>query len=173
MPLFLPYRTKTPVIAPDAFVAQNAAIIGDVVVGAESSIWYGCTVRGDVNNIIIGTRTNIQDGSVIHVSSYTQGTYVGDDVTVGHSALLHACTIGNRVLVGMQACVMDDAQVGDDTIIAAGALVTPGKIVPSGQLWAGRPARYIRDLTDQDREMIAVSAQKYAELAAEYRLTVK
>lgn len=168
-PLILPYRAKTPIIAPDAFIAQNAVVIGDVVIGVKSSIWYGCTVRGDVNNIIIGARTNIQDGSVIHVSSYTQGTYVGDDCTVGHMALLHACTIGSRVLVGMQACVMDDAQVGDDVIIGAGALVTPGKVIPSGQLWAGRPAKYVRDLTDQDFEMLKVSAAKYVELAQEYR----
>lgn len=169
MPLILPYRSKAPHLAPDVFVAENAALIGDVVIGPQSSVWYGCTLRGDVNNIIIGAHTNIQDGTVVHVSSYTQGTYVGDDVTVGHMALLHACTIGSRVLVGMQACVMDDAQVGDDVIIAAGALVTPGKIIPAGQLWAGRPARYVRDLTDADREMIAVSAKKYAELAAEYQ----
>lgn len=173
MSLILPYRTKAPAIAADAFVAKNAVVIGDVVIGTQSSIWYGCTVRGDVNNIIIGARTNIQDGTVIHVSSYTQGTYVGDDCTVGHMALLHACTVGHRVLVGMQACVMDDAEVGDDVIIAAGALVTPGKKIPSGQLWAGRPAKYVRDLTPDDLEMLKVSAQKYVELAAEYRATVK
>jgi gamma-carbonic anhydrase len=122
-----------------------------------------------VNNITIGARTNIQDGCLIHVSSYTQGTYVGEDVTVGHMALLHACTIGNRVLVGMQACVMDDVQIGDDVIIAAGALVTPGKIIPAGQLWAGRPARYVRDLTPDDIQMIKISAAKYVQLAQEYK----
>lgn len=169
MPLILPYRNVLPQIADDVFVAENATIIGDVKIGARSAVWYGCVVRGDVNNIIIGQRTNIQDGTVIHVSSYTQGTYVGDDCTVGHMALLHACTIGHRVLVGMQSCVMDDAQVGDDVIIGAGSLVTPGKVIPSGQLWAGRPAKYVRDLTDDDRAMLLTSASKYVDLAAEYR----
>ena len=169
MPLIRPYRTITPQIGDHVFVAENAVLIGDVKIGTESSIWYNTTLRGDVNNIIIGARTNIQDGTVIHVSSYTQGTYVGNDVTVGHMALLHACTIGSRVLVGMQSCIMDDAAVGDDVIIAAGSLVTPGKIVPSGQLWAGRPAKFVRDLTEQDFEMIRISATKYVELAAEYR----
>lgn len=171
MPLILPYRNMLPQIADDVFVAENATIIGDVKIGAQSAVWYGCVLRGDVNNIIIGARTNIQDGTVIHVSSYSQGTYVGDDVTVGHMALLHACTVGNRVLVGMQACVMDDAQIGDDVIIAAGALVTPGKKIPSGQLWAGRPARYVRDLNEDDLKMLKISASKYVDLQTEYRAT--
>lgn len=169
MPLIKPYRDVWPRIDPSAFIAENATLIGDVLVGPDVSVWYGVTIRGDVNNITIGARTNIQDGCVIHVSSYTQGTYVGEDVTVGHMALLHACTIGNRVLVGMQACVMDDVQIGDDVIIAAGALVTPGKIIPAGQLWAGRPARYVRDLTPDDIQMIKISAAKYVQLAQEYK----
>jgi carbonic anhydrase/acetyltransferase-like protein (isoleucine patch superfamily) len=169
MPLIKPYRDVWPRIDTSAFIAENATLIGDVLVGPDVSVWYGVTIRGDVNNITIGARTNIQDGCVIHVSSYTQGTYVGEDVTVGHMALLHACTIGNRVLVGMQACVMDDVQIGDDVIIAAGALVTPGKIIPAGQLWAGRPARYVRDLTPDDIQMIKISAAKYVQLAQEYK----
>ncbi len=169
MSLIKPYRDVWPRIDPSTFIAENATLIGDVLVGSDVSIWYGVTIRGDVNNITIGSRTNIQDGTVIHVSSYTQGTYVGEDVTVGHMALLHACTVGNRVLVGMQACIMDDAQIGDDVIIAAGALVTPGKVIPAGQLWAGRPARYVRDLTADDMHMIKISAEKYVQLAQEYK----
>lgn len=168
MPLILPYKNALPQIADDVFVAENAVLIGDVKIGHESSVWYNVTIRGDVNDIKIGARTNIQDGTVIHVSSYTQGTYIGDDVTVGHMALLHACTIGNRVLVGMQSCIMDDVNVGDDVIIAAGSLVTPGKIIPARQLWAGRPARYVRDVTEADLQMLRVSAAKYVELAAAY-----
>jgi gamma-carbonic anhydrase len=168
MPLILPYKNALPHIADDVFIAENAVLIGDVKIGHDSSVWYNVTIRGDVNDIKIGARTNIQDGTVIHVSSYTQGTYIGDDVTVGHVALLHACTIGNRVLVGMQACIMDDVQVGDDSMIAAGALVTPGKIIPSGQLWAGRPARYVRDLTPEDKAMLLTSAAKYVDLARDY-----
>ncbi len=166
--LVRPYKDSAPVLDPSAFIAENAVIIGDVKIGAESSVWYGCILRGDVNNIIIGNRTNIQDGTVIHVSSTTQGTYIGDDVTVGHMALLHACTIGNRCLIGMKACVMDDAVVEDDAIVAAGALVTPGKRIPSGQLWGGAPARYMRDLSAKDLAFIKLSSERYVRLLTTY-----
>lgn len=157
-------------MAADVFIAPNAAVIGDVEIGAQSSIWFGCTVRGDVNEIKIGRRTNIQDGSVIHVASEGQGTYIGDEVTVGHMTLLHACTIGTRAFIGMKACVMDDARVEDEAMVAAGALVTPGKIIPSGQLWGGSPAKYMRDLTDKERDFLSFSAQRYVNLADKYRL---
>lgn len=166
--LVRPYKDSAPVLDPSAFIAENAVIIGDVKIGAESSVWYGCILRGDVNNIIIGNRTNIQDGTVIHVSSTTQGTYIGDDVTVGHMALLHACTIGNRCLIGMKACVMDDAVVEDDAMVAAGALVTPGKRIPSGQLWGGAPARYMRDLSAKDLAFIKLSSERYVRLLTTY-----
>ena len=143
-------------------------LIGDVVVEEESSVWYGCTVRGDVNDIKIGKRTNIQDGSVIHVSSTTQGTYIGDEVTVGHMALLHACTVGDRAFIGMKACVMDDTLIEDEAMVAAGALVTSGKIVPSGQLLGGTPASYMRDLTDKERDFLKFSADSYVRLAGKY-----
>lgn len=167
--LVLPYRKILPEIDPSAFIAPGAVVIGDTVIGAESGIWFGCTVRGDVNIIRIGARTNIQDNSVIHVSSTLQGTFIGDDVTVGHMALLHACTIGNRAFIGMQACVMDGAVVEDEAMVAAGALVTPGKRVPARQLWGGRPAKFMRDLTDEDVAGFLHSARHYADLAREYR----
>ena len=163
-----PYKDITPTIDLSTFVAETAVIIGDVTLGAESSIWYGCVLRGDVNNIIIGARTNIQDGTVIHVSSTTQGTYIGDDVTVGHMALLHACTIGNRAFIGMKACVMDDAVVEDEAMVAAGALVTPGKRVPKHQLWGGSPARFMRDLTSEEIEFLQFSADRYVKLSRTY-----
>lgn len=163
-----PYKDITPTIDPSTFVAETAVIIGDVTLGAESSIWYGCVLRGDVNNIIIGARTNIQDGTVIHVSSTTQGTYIGDDVTVGHMALLHACTIGNRAFIGMKACVMDDAVVEDEAMVAAGALVTPGKRIPKHQLWGGSPARFMRDLTVEEIEFLQFSANRYVKLSRTY-----
>lgn len=162
------YKSKTPLYDKTAFIAEDAVLIGDVTVGAESSIWYGCILRGDVNDIKIGARTNIQDGTVIHVSSSTQGTYVGDDVTVGHMALLHACTVEDGAFIGMRATVMDDAKVEKGAMVAAGALVTPGKIVPSGQLWGGSPARYMRDLTEDDRKKIAWSATHYVRLSRDY-----
>ena len=168
-PLILPYNGILPRIHPTAFIAQNAVIIGDVEIGPDASIWYGCVLRGDVNDIKIGARTNIQDGVVIHVSSTTQGTYIGDDVTVGHMALVHACTIGDRAFIGMQSCVMDDAHVADEAMVAAGALVTAGKKVPSRELWAGRPARLFRPLSDDDIRHTLHSAHHYAALARSYR----
>lgn len=169
MAIIRPFKGITPRIHPTAFIAENAVIIGDVEIGAESSVWFGCTLRGDVNNIIIGQRTNIQDHTMIHVSSTTQGTYIGDEVTVGHAALLHACTIGNRAFIGMQVCVMDDARIEDEAMIAAGGLVTPGKTIPARQLWGGSPARFMRDLTPKDLEFLPFSAARYAKLATEYR----
>lgn len=168
MPLIHPYKGKMPVIGLNVFIAENAAIIGDVVIGDGSNIWYNCTVRGDVNNIIIGERTNIQDGTVIHVSSTGQGTYIGNDVTVGHMALLHACTIEDAAFIGMQACVMDDAYIESGSMVAAGALVTRGKRVLKGQLWGGSPARFMRDLTEDEKRYIPYSAQHYLGLAKNY-----
>ena len=162
------FKNILPKISPSTFVADNAVIIGDIEIGAESSVWYSCVLRGDVNNIRIGARTNIQDGTVIHVSSTTQGTYIGDDVTVGHMALLHACTIGNRAFIGMQACVMDDAVVEDEAMVAAGALVTPGKRVPSHQLWGGSPAKFMRNLTEEEIRFLKFSADRYVKLSREY-----
>lgn len=168
--VILPYKGISPKIHGSVFVAPTAAIIGDVEIGAESNIWFGCSIRGDVNDIKIGARTNIQDGTVIHVTRNVQGTYIGDEVTVGHMALLHACTIGNQAFIGMQACVMDEAVVEDRAMVAAGALVTPGKTVPSGQLWAGRPARYMRDMTEEERAYLKISADNYATLAKDYKM---
>ncbi len=166
--MFRPFKDKSPQIDPSAFIAENAVVIGDVTIGAEASIWYNCALRGDVNDIKIGARTNIQDGTVIHVSSTTQGTYIGDDVTVGHMALLHACTIGNRAFIGMKACVMDDAIVEDEAMVAAGALVTPGKRIPKHQLWGGAPARYMRDLTQEEIAFLQFSADRYVRLSRQY-----
>ncbi|PCJ99805.1 MAG: gamma carbonic anhydrase family protein [Zetaproteobacteria bacterium] len=165
----LPYKGITPNIHESAFIAPSASIIGDVQIGEGSNIWYNCTVRGDVNDIKIGARTNIQDGTVIHVTTDFQGTYVGDDVTVGHLAILHACRIENFGFVGMQACVMDGAVVESYGMLAAGALLTPNKRVPSGQLWAGSPAKYMRDLTDKERAYIKWSAPHYVDLGQEHK----
>lgn len=167
-PLIKTIRNKTPRYERSAFIAETACLVGDVRIGAESSIWYGCTIRGDVNNVVIGARTNVQDGSVIHVSSTTQGTYIGDDVTVGHMALLHACTVKDRAFIGMKACVMDDSVIEEEAMIAAGALVTPGKTVPSRQLWAGVPAKYVRDLTADEIKFLKFSAERYVTLSREY-----
>jgi len=159
---------KKPILPDDGFIAKNATIIGDVTIAKESNIWFNVVIRGDVNNVVIGQRTNIQDGTVIHVSSTLEGTYIGDDVTIGHQALLHACTIKSGAFIGMQACIMDGATIEEGAMVAAGSLVTPNKCVKSGQLWGGRPARYMRDLTDGEKEMIKHSAKHYVELSNLY-----
>jgi carbonic anhydrase/acetyltransferase-like protein (isoleucine patch superfamily) len=164
-----PYKNIVPEIDGTAFIAENAAVIGDVTIGAGTGIWYGCTLRGDVNDIKIGKRTNIQDGTVIHTSLGVQGTYIGDDVTVGHMALLHACTIGNKAFIGMQSLIMDEVVVEDEAMVAAGSMVTPRKRIPRHQLWGGRPARYMRDMTPEEIEYLQISADRYAALAQEYR----
>ncbi len=171
--LILPHHGITPTIAETAFVAPNATVIGDTEIGPDSGIWFNVVVRGDVNVIRIGARTNVQDGTVIHVTGGGDPTLIGDDVTIGHAAVLHACTLQDRAFVGMQACVMDGAVVESDAMIAAGALVTPGKRVPSGQLWAGSPARCMRDLTEAEIAGIRASADRYARFAAEYRAALQ
>lgn len=167
--LILPYEKIMPTIANDAFIAPNATIIGDVVIGAESGIWFNCLLRGDVNEIRIGERTNIQDGSVVHVSSQGLGTYIGNDITIGHMALIHACTLEDGCFIGMNATVMDDCIVESGAMVAAGALVPPGKRVLTGQVWGGTPARYLRDIRKSDLQMISQTVPHYVKLAHLYR----
>lgn len=171
--LILPHHGISPTIAETAFIAPNATVIGDSVIGPDSGIWFSVVVRGDVNFIRIGARTNVQDGTIIHVTGGGDPTIIGDDVTIGHAAVLYACTLQDRAFVGMQACVMDGAVVETDAMVAAGALVTPGKRVPSGQLWAGSPARYMRDLTAAEIAGIQASADRYVRFAAEYRVALQ
>lgn len=167
-PLIKPFGNHSPLIAKSTFIAENAVVIGHVTMGEESSLWYGCTARGDVNDIKIGARTNIQDHTIIHVSSTTQGTYIGDDVTIGHGCIIHACTIGDCAFIGMQSCVMDDALIEGGAMLAAGSLVTSGKTIPAGALWGGRPARYMRDLTEEERKFLKFSADRYVKLSRQY-----
>lgn len=168
----LPFEGVMPVLGENVFVAPGAKVIGDVHIGSESSIWYGCILRGDVNEIRIGARTNIQDGTVIHVSSKGQGTYIGDDIAVGHMALLHACTLEDRAFVGMKAVIMDGAVVETGGMVAAGALITPGKRVKAGELWTGWPAKYARPLTDKDREMMTWTQSHYVGLAQKHKASL-
>ena len=164
----LPYRGVYPSISNRAFIAQGASIIGDVHIGGKSGIWYGCVVRGDVNEIRIGERTNIQDLTMIHCAELRQCTYLRDDITVGHSAVLHACTTEDRAFIGIQACVMDDCLVEKEAMLAAGALLTPGKVVPSGEVWAGKPAKKLRDINQADLDFFEINRQRYTRLAQEY-----
>lgn len=172
-PIVLPWRGKTPRIADTAFVAPGASVIGDVEIGADSSIWFGCTVRGDVHEIRIGARTNVQDGTVIHVTKGKFGTYIGDDVLIGHGCTIHACRLESGAFVGMGSVVLDGAVVEGGAMVAAGAMVTPGKRVPRGELWAGNPARKMRDLAPEEQEFFIKQCAHYAELAAEYRDMLK
>ena len=150
-PLILPYRGIMPKIDPRAFVAPGAVVIGDVEIGHLSSIWFGCVVRGDVNHIRIGSRTNIQDGAIIRVDSGALATIVGDDVTVGHNAVIHACTLQNRAFVGISATVLDGAVIEEGGMLGAGGLLAPGKVIRRNELWLGTPARLVRVMDDEER----------------------
>jgi carbonic anhydrase/acetyltransferase-like protein (isoleucine patch superfamily) len=171
-PTIIPFGGKTPTIADDAFIAPTAAVIGDVEIGPGSSVWYGCTVRGDVNYIRIGAGSNLQDNSVIHVDHKTFPTIIGDHVLIGHMCVIHACTIEDGAMIGMRACVMDGAVVEAGAMVGAGALVTPGKRVPGGQLWTGAPAGYARDLTEAERENLHRAPRYYADYAQSHRQAV-
>jgi carbonic anhydrase/acetyltransferase-like protein (isoleucine patch superfamily) len=159
---------KKPVLGAGVFVAENAAIIGDVVIGDESSIWYATTVRGDVMPIRIGARTSIQDNTVIHVTSDFSGTEIGDDCTIGHSAIIHACTVESFCLIGMGSILLDGVRIGTGSLVGAGALVTPGTNIPPGSLVIGSPAKVKRPLNDKEREQIRYGAAHYVELARAY-----
>jgi carbonic anhydrase/acetyltransferase-like protein (isoleucine patch superfamily) len=169
MPTILPYDGKAPRLAASAFLAEGSVVVGDVEIGDGSSLWFGTIVRGDVNSVRIGARTNVQDMSVVHVTSRTHPTVIGDDVTVGHRAVLHGCTIQDRCLVGIGAIVLDGAVVGPDAMVGAGALVPPGMVVPPGTLVLGAPAKVKRPLTPDEIAFLRTSAANYAGYAARYR----
>mmetsp|Transcript_7877 Transcript_7877/g.15208 ORF Transcript_7877/g.15208 Transcript_7877/m.15208 type:complete len:224 (-) Transcript_7877:183-854(-) len=158
-----------------AYIAPNAVLVENVKIAEGASIWYNCVLRGDVGAIRIGKNTNIQDGTIVHVASPAEeggesvDTIVGEGVTVGHMALLHACVLEDHSFVGMMACVMDGARVKTHGMLAAGALLTPGKVVGSGELWAGSPAKKKRDLTEAEIEAIHDSAERYRNLGEHYR----
>ena len=157
-----------PNVAADAFVAPTAALIGDVTIGSGSSIWFHCVLRGDTNFIRIGARTNIQDGTIIHVNAGSFPTIIGDDVTVGHAAIVHACTLHDRAFVGMGATVLDGAVIEEGGMLAAGAMLTPNKRIGRNEMWQGSPARLARVMTDEERAKFDKTAIHYAELAQRY-----
>jgi len=159
--MIFPYKEKQPEIDSSVFVAEGAHIIGDVVIGEESSVWFNAVIRGDVNHIRIGKHSNVQDGAILHVARKPNPLLVGDDVTIGHGVILHACTIGSRCLIGMGAIIMDGAEVGEDSIVGAGALVTSGTKIPPRSLALGSPARVQRELTDEEMRSIRESAANY------------
>lgn len=159
-----------PVLEAGAWVAPNAAVIGNVWLGAGATIWFGCTVRGDTNAIRIGARTNVQDNSVLHVNPGKEWALtIGEDVTIGHMAIVHACRLENFAFVGMGATVLDGAVIEEGAMLAAGGLLTPGKRIPKRELWGGRPARKMRDLPDDERARMDHIAVHYAALGQKYR----
>jgi gamma-carbonic anhydrase len=158
----------TPRVDPSVFLATGCVVVGDVEVGPGSSVWFGAVVRGDVNSIRIGARTNIQDQAVVHVTGGTHPTVIGDDVTVGHQAVLHGCTVKDRCLIGIGAIVLDGAVVGEEAMVGAGALVPPGMVVPPRVLVVGSPARVRRTLGDAEVEGLRASAAHYVGYAARY-----
>ncbi len=162
------YKGKEPKIDKSVFIAESASIIGDVKIGKNSNIWYNVVLRGDENSIVIGENTNIQDGSVVHIE-YNSPTIIGNNVTVGHKALIHGCKIGDNTLIGMGSIILGGAEIGDNTLIGAGSLVTPNKKIPSGVLVMGSPAQVIRDLTQEEKQNLVNSALKYVETANNYK----
>ena len=164
-----PFGAHAPQIADDVFIAPGAQIIGRVNIGAGSSVWFNCVLRGDVGAITVGARSNIQDGTIVHVTGGRFDTHIGDDVLIGHGCIIHGCTLQSHAFIGMGAVVLDGAVVEPDAMLAAGALLTPGKRVATGELWAGRPAKFLRVLSEADIAGNRAGAAGYARLAGVYR----
>ena len=162
------YKGVEPRIASTAFIAENASLIGDVHIGEHSSIWYNCVLRGDCYYIRIGDYTNIQDGTIVHVTSGQYATIIGNKVTVGHSVVLHGCTVKDRSLIGIGSIILDQVVVGEESFIAAGSLVTPGTVIPPRSLVMGAPAKVRRQVTDQEVARIDEHWQHYVEYKSEY-----
>ncbi len=168
--MLIPFGVHAPKVDARAFVQESAQVIGDVVIGAGSSIWFNVVIRGDVHPIRIGSRTNIQDNCTVHVTGGKWATTIGDDVTVGHGAILHGCTIGNRCLIGMGAIILDGVEIADECMVAAGSLVTPRFKIPHRRLAVGHPAKVMRTLRPDELEQIEQSALNYLEHAKRYGL---
>ena len=165
----LPFEGRLPRIDPSAWIAPTAVVLGDVEIGAGSSVWYHCVLRGDTNFIRIGARTNVQDGSILHVNRMTFPCILGDDVTIGHAAIIHACTVEDGAFIGMGATVLDGAVVEAGAVLAAGALLPPGQRIGRNELWVGSPARLQRVLGDEERAGFAATTAHYVELAQRHR----
>lgn len=166
--MFLDYEGIKPKVHESCFIANSAEVIGKVEIGENTSVWYNCVLRGDENSIKIGKHTNIQDGTVIHISK-DYDTLIGDYVTVGHKAIVHACNIGDNVLVGMGAIILDGAEIEDNVLIGAGSIVTPGKKIPSGSLVLGSPAKVVRELSNEEINQLKQSAVDYVQYAQKHK----
>jgi len=164
-----PFKGQWPTVPDSAFIFHGAQVVGDVTLGEHVSVWHNCVLRGDVNSIRVGERSNIQDGTVIHVSTRTYPTTIGKDCLIAHMAMLHGCTLKDRSFVGMGAVVMDNCTIEEDGMLAAGAMLTPGKTVGSCELWAGRPAKFVRMLTEAELAKNRGMAEHYRQLALQHK----
>lgn len=171
MPIIKSLNNISPEIAEDVFLADNCVVIGDVKIAKGSSIWYNVVVRGDVNFIRIGENTNIQDGTIIHATYKKYPTIIGNNVSVGHGAIIHACTIENNVLIGMGAIVMDNAKIGSNSIIAAGSIVLPSTVVEPNSVYAGLPAKRIKNIDEKNLDLILHTAERYKLYTSWYKNT--
>ena len=170
MPIIKPLLGKSPTIGKDVFVAETATIIGDVTLGDQCSVWYNVVIRGDVHYILIGTKVNIQDGAIIHCTYQKAPTNIGNNVSIGHRAIVHGCTVHDNVLIGMGAIVMDNAILHSNSIIAAGAVVLENTVVESGSIYAGIPARKVKSISpEQTQELIQGIADKYVMYSGWYQ----
>ena len=163
------FRGKSPIIADSCYISESVDLIGDVTLGENVSLWFGAVVRGDMHFITIGNRSNIQDNSVIHVTTDVSPTRIGDEVTVGHNAIIHGATIEDRCLIGMGTIIMDDAVIGEGSIVGAGAVIPPNMIIPPRSLVVGLPAKIVRQTSDTELEMIIERAQHYIDFSQEYK----
>lgn len=163
------FRGKSPIIPDSCYISESVDIIGDVTLGENVSLWFGTVIRGDMHHITIGARSNIQDNSVIHVTTDISPTRIGDEVTVGHNAIIHGATIEDRCLIGMGSIIMDDVVVGEGSIVGAGAVVPPNMIIPPRSLVVGLPAKIVRQTKDEELEMIIERAQHYIDFSQEYK----
>ena len=162
------FKEKIPHLGKNVYISEAASVIGDVTLGDEVNIWFGAVIRGDMHYIKIGNRTNIQDNTVVHVTTAVSATNIGSNVTVGHGAIIHGCTIEDNCMIGMGTIVMDDAVIGEGSLIGAGALIPPNMKVPSKSLVVGMPGKIIREVTTEEYKMIKERPQEYIELAAAY-----
>lgn len=171
-PPLYPFEGKVPAVDPAAWIAPTAAVIGDVTIGAGSNVWYHCVLRGDTNFIRIGAGTNIQDGTIIHVNRAAEATIIGDHVTVGHAAIIHACTLEDFAFVGMGATVLDGAVMEEGSLLAAGSVLPPRKRMGRFEFWVGNPAKFVRILGEEERARFGRTAPHYVELAGRHRATL-
>jgi carbonic anhydrase/acetyltransferase-like protein (isoleucine patch superfamily) len=169
MAMILAYGGAVPRLGRDVFVAPNATLIGDVELGDEASVWFGCVLRGDIGLIRIGARTNVQDLACMHLTDGVSVTIIGADVTIGHGAILHGCTVGDRCLIGMGSILLDNAVIGEGSLVAAGSLVPPRFVAPPKSLIRGNPARIIREVTEDEGRLGIIGADHYVEHARRYR----